>query len=407
MPVKKTAGEKVAQAAAIRKKALALEVDARCEKIMQMIRGNAELCSVCESALQAAGVDLEKAYMSEQPARKKQRKGDQQGEDMLPRCETRFGDLNVKVLVEMLCSMENIFTLHALNALKEGPKRAMPKDKVLQVIEFLTDVGAGDYIGTEGPLKNVDSLKKILSELNNVNGHRGQSLRLPPDWSQSGIYEVTWAGDSLTIRHKFLAKEACRKLPEDQQKLIKVPANVTILDNFSPRRANLVEEGGLLRYTVASLFKDVVSDNPLENAAAVYVKAAERIPSNNPALLDARETPSSKKPVAVETPVKVPFSVARLGSRTALLGATKRDVGGDSPTDSSKPLLKAKGASASPSPVSSEKPVGRSGSSADLTDAEGFEGENLDVKFAQAAEEGEHKIRSELDLEIPSPVESE
>ncbi|CAE7345180.1 unnamed protein product [Symbiodinium microadriaticum] len=354
---------------------------------MQMIRGNAELCSVCESALQAAGVDLEKAYMSEQPARKKQRKGDQQGEDMLPRCETRFGDLNVKVLVEMLCSMENIFTLHALNALKEGPKRAMPKDKVLQVIEFLTDVGAGDYIGTEGPLKNVDSLKKILSELNNVNGHRGQSLRLPPDWSQSGIYEVTWAGDSLTIRHKFLAKEACRKLPEDQQKLIK--------------------EGGLLRYTVASLFKDVVSDNPLENAAAVYVKAAERIPSNNPALLDARETPSSKKPVAVETPVKVPFSVARLGSRTALLGATKRDVGGDSPTDSSKPLLKAKGASASPSPVSSEKPVGRSGSSADLTDAEGFEGENLDVKFAQAAEEGEHKIRSELDLEIPSPVESE
>eukprot|EP00439_Symbiodinium_sp_Y106_P000501 s2696_g1.t1 len=405
MPVKKTAGEKVAQAAAIRKKALALEVDARCEKIMQMIRGNAELCSVCESALQAAGVDLEKAYMCEQPSKKKQRKGDLEGDDMLPRCETRFGDLNVKVLVGMLCAMENIFTPHALNALKDGPKRAMPKDKVLQVLEFLTDVGVGDYIGTEGPLKNVDSLKKILSELNNVNGHRGQSLRLPPDWSQSGIYEVTWAGDSLTIRHKFLDKEACRKLPEDQHKLIKVPANVTILDNFSARRASLVEEGGLLRYTVASLFKDVVSDNPLENAAAVYVKAAERTPCSNPALLDARETPNSKKPVAVETPVKVPFSVARLGSRTAMFGANKRDVDEKSSTDSSKPLLKADGASTSSSPLSSKTPVGRSGSSADLTDAESFEGENLATKFAEAAGEDEHKARTELDLDIPSPAE--
>ena len=58
MRIKQTASAKLQKGAAHRKQGLALELEARAEKIYAVIKGSAELCGECEAALEDCGVDM-------------------------------------------------------------------------------------------------------------------------------------------------------------------------------------------------------------------------------------------------------------------------------------------------------------------------------------------------------------
>ena len=353
-------------AAALRKQAGEIEMQNRVSVIGQTLRKNPLLIPVVEKALNEAGIDVSSLELLPEPgpASKKSKTSDAavgKGSH-LPKCEVYFGMLSSNTLQALLCELEACYTPESLSRLRPSARRAVPKASLLNLIEYLTGLKHDSWIGTTGPLKSFDYLAEALGRLNVLRGRRGRDVRLPPDWASDGVYRVFVSPEGrVGIQHKFLEKHSMASLPDQQLRIVRFPASLLIEKNWSETDALLVEVKGKLRFRIASLFADLVSENVLHSIGEYPENNVEALPRpfleagmaelmegdrfvGRPALenglarawsastiADAGESPGSKSSRAVTEAEKAPTDMEDLATEAGVPGKDGEDADADGP----------------------------------------------------------------------------
>eukprot|EP00971_Amphidinium_carterae_P240647 4777386-Amphidinium_carterae.1 len=193
--------EGLQQAATLREQAASTELEARLLRISHVLTKTPLFVGAVEKLLADNGVDLESIAVDAcaAPDPKKIKKVVEKAVDNdldIPRSATYWGAVSADRLVAYLCELETFFSVESLSVLKpmtSNNKRRVrnwPRQPLADLIEFLTGVHKDIYLGTTGPLHIHASLVRGLRQLNENLGKRGQNLRLPPDWTRDGVYEV-------------------------------------------------------------------------------------------------------------------------------------------------------------------------------------------------------------------------
>ena len=278
-------------AAALRKQAEEIELTNRLSTITAVLRKEPLYIPVVENALKQAGVVLENVLVeAEAPPAKKAKAGAVVTQTtILPKCEVYFGMLSGPSLSALLFELETCYTPESLTRLKPSPRKAIPKQSLLALLEFLTGMRPDTWIGTSGKLKEFHYLSQALQTLNTKRGRRGRDVRLPPSWGQDGVYRVEARDDDdgIQIVHKFVGGETplVRCLGPDHVKMIRDRAALTIEKNWSEVDALLVEVRGKIRLRLSVLFQGHVEENALASIGEFPDNPADHIPK--PATLDA------------------------------------------------------------------------------------------------------------------------
>lgn len=172
---------------------------------------------------------------------------------------TRLSSLAAAMLVRFMEGFEPVvFSRSALRALQERGMRAPPKAVLLQLIEFCTNMRGDSQVRPPSDEAAIEQITNSMATANENHGRRAMSLRLPPDWRASGLYEVVMPPANtdgvVKIRNKRSGLE--RVVPGGV--LLGHPTDrLYIEQNYSEDGAYLTAEGGgLLNFTVSLLFSN-------------------------------------------------------------------------------------------------------------------------------------------------------
>ena len=117
-----------------------------------------------------------------------------------------------------LLSVVEPISLHQnmLKTLCSKGSRVIPKDPMLEVLEWITDHDAGDGIGE---CKDLIHLAAVLMDKNKERGRRAESLRLPPNWERDGHWKLirTTGNECLLCRLWQMPGETKVQVPLRQE----------------------------------------------------------------------------------------------------------------------------------------------------------------------------------------------
>jgi hypothetical protein len=239
---------------------------------------------------------------------------DEVDHDVVPRSETVVGVLHVETIADLMASIHTIaWDHHMLNLLKPSPKHGLPKCALLARLEFDTGVNEQSFIGTEGPLKNLQTLKGVLKQLSVSRGSRGATMPMKGSWTEFGPYTKPELGDDgkIWVGHQYLEGHPKRRLPERQQQLIGSIDNVYIERPWSDMNALLMEKGTDYRYKLSNLFPELDQCDPFENYMRSLPGSADR----------KRKKPESleNEPVSEQMHIANAVQVPQTSAQLALL----------------------------------------------------------------------------------------
>lgn len=165
-------------------------------------------------------------------------------DEPLPESVNTLADCDAQTLGYLLEMCEEItFNPHSLKALLKRGQRKIPKEPLLECVEFLTDMPRDVQIKTCGTLGNsVD----LLSSKNDQNGRRGRDLRLPPNWSFSGVgfFDMVFEGNKPFLKERFSGRQAEIKHADLVQDRSTNKADWMVTNNFSMCKVALQRVGG-------------------------------------------------------------------------------------------------------------------------------------------------------------------
>lgn len=330
MPAKSmlTSQAKMDKAAKLRQKGAALERAAKIQRINAVLKRRPDLCDkVCETLANHGGsVEEEEKKATEGgggcsgslgriggSSFAGADEGDDGGTgeiDRIPRCETTLGSLRINRLEALLSSVELVaFSKHNLKALKPSGKKALTKEMLNPIIEFVSGWNPDFFLGTDGPLKSQRHLQSALGFANQERGRRGRELPLPPRWPRDGNYLVLSMETKIFIAHKFMKKNGRREVPASEVRKVHDAKALRIERNWSEATALLIEPRGYIRLEVMRLFPEVLE------AGLDLPKAIEEVCL---AMDDAGEEESLEVRKAVRSVGKAPPAsdgrIAALGS---------------------------------------------------------------------------------------------
>lgn len=103
-------------------------------------------------------------------------------------------------LERILSAVEPIsLNVRMLKVLCSPGQRVVPRDKLLHLLEFATNIDPSSQIGDE---RDLDSLIAFACERSVTLNRRAQQLRLPVDWSSTGVWHILTEGGA-TYLEKF------------------------------------------------------------------------------------------------------------------------------------------------------------------------------------------------------------
>lgn len=150
-------------------------------------------------------------------------------------------------------------------ALIPKQKREICQEHATNIIECMT--GLDENIGIWGDLRDTLSLTRHLSALNMANGRPAQQLRLPPDWTEQGWWVILeHSADKLSLSHR--GSEKVVEVTPAQLGVIAGPnfLSVFVNQNYSMRRATLVDATGTKSKQCYNLYMVVVKEEPVVEA---------------------------------------------------------------------------------------------------------------------------------------------
>lgn len=154
-------------------------------------------------------------------------------------------------LSDLLSSVEEVvLSKHALKALLRPGQRAIAKEPLMQIMEFMLGLSRSHRLTMAQHLR--PTLKDQLKAMNEANGRRAQNLRLPPVWTECGIYTLLNTSPPV-VKICHTPTNSVRVVPEchltgyDLQRLY-------IAVNWSEDSAFLAVSDGMLNLPLQVLF---------------------------------------------------------------------------------------------------------------------------------------------------------
>ena len=141
--------------------------------------------------------------------------------------------------------------------------------RLCEIIAFDTGIDLGAPLLME--MRHLPTLRTNMLQMSKARGARGGSLRVPPTWTQDGVFKLIVVSDSVTmintvsVQHRFtlvtLPVPLDRRLTDRASKEIILGEELHSVSNFSEQSASIASGGTTETLSIASL--------------GVFVKAAE------------------------------------------------------------------------------------------------------------------------------------
>ena len=178
--------------------------------------------------------------------------------DQIPRKYPTVSSLPVHYLKLALTTLEPIsFGVHTLKGLLEPGKKSLPKQELLNLIEFVTDIRPETQI--QPHQRSMPAFLGWLTDENNKKNRRGKELQLRVDWSTKGHYliaqEVSKGKPIIKVKAQHVGLEAA--LPEKVSLGISDPSKLVVASNWSIHDASLKELGSPFSVNLVLLFPDM------------------------------------------------------------------------------------------------------------------------------------------------------
>lgn len=172
--------------------------------------------------------------------------------------QKRLDQLTAAELSDILSSVEDVvLSKFALKALLRPGQRVVPKEPLLQLMEFAFAMNRGTRVNMSPGYKAM--LMSQLRAANEANGGRASTLRLPPNWAEQGVYLLLrTAPPVVKVQHRF--NGACRVIPEGHLEGVDA-TKLYIGNNYSDDSAYLAVQDGVLNFPLNVLFSKERLDN--------------------------------------------------------------------------------------------------------------------------------------------------
>lgn len=173
--------------------------------------------------------------------------------DPLPANSHTLATCDVYLLAYLLERCEEItFSTHSMKALLRRNQRKLPKDSLLECLEFMTDIPRDISISTCGIVGN---LADLCIKKNEANYRRARDLRLPPLWAEHGvgIFQILFDGGNVYLQDRFIGATGMIRDPELLQNSSQGLKDWLISSNFSRYRA-CVQRCGVVSTLVPCMF---------------------------------------------------------------------------------------------------------------------------------------------------------
>lgn len=134
--------------------------------------------------------------------------------DPLPANSHTLATCDVYLLAYLSERCEEItFSTHSMKALLRRNQRKLPKDSLLECLEFMTDIPRDISISTCGTVGN---LADLCIRKNEANYRRARDLRLPPLWAEHGvgISKILFDGGNVYLQDRFTGATGMIRDPE-------------------------------------------------------------------------------------------------------------------------------------------------------------------------------------------------
>ena len=168
------------------------------------------------------------------------------------RNHSTYGDLGSRMLEKLLTTLEpQVCSKDNLNRIRDCGQRVIPKQKLLEILEFAVGVKRTDVIPMQ--LRTYALVSTHIAATYMTNGRRLATLQLPVDWQRAGVYTCTRDGNKVVI--------SSLECPQ-KQAMVEVPLDkaLWVEHNYSACEAVLRQDGGPWTKRLAPLFEaDVVT----------------------------------------------------------------------------------------------------------------------------------------------------
>lgn len=123
------------------------------------------------------------------------------------------------------------FSLGNLRSMCRKGQREVPKDKLLELFEYMTSIDPSVPVGDD---RDTASIIKTLRGVSSSLGRRCRDLQLPPAWNSKGIYSVEHEDGDIVLVKKSSGEK--KILTHGDSSII---ANYELSTNFSELRATI------------------------------------------------------------------------------------------------------------------------------------------------------------------------
>lgn len=164
--------------------------------------------------------------------------------DTLPSCYTEVRLLSAKVMKYYLKVAEPaVFSDHAIKAMAPMGRKAVRKEALLELFEFVFGLASDEAIAAAWHLPG--AFAKHLGQVNERRTCLVRDLVLPPDWSQVGIYSLRRDGPNVFMSSKLLGHTM--EIPKSYLSGVDL-ATIHVQVNYSERSAIVADASGVLRH---------------------------------------------------------------------------------------------------------------------------------------------------------------
>lgn len=182
--------------------------------------------------------------------------------------------LSSPLLQYILSSVEKCLSTSALKALQPGPRRAILVGELQRLFEGMFDIN--DKAEIPVAWRNLATMVRELSKINEKNGRRARDWSLPTKWEDEGLFslvasansfflEDTLKGSKVEVTHKLLQADSTTNLDE-----------LVLESNWSRSNAALLLKGGFRKWPVGELFSQAIANSAKAKAAMLRTRIVQK-----------------------------------------------------------------------------------------------------------------------------------
>jgi hypothetical protein len=154
-----------------------------------------------------------------------------------PKLGSTWISTETKIMRNLLTDIEPVtLSFQNLRSLAKKQAKDVPKDKILEVLEFVLGLDPG---GAPPANKSYEHIKQFMMRRNDAMGRRSANLTLPADWSKVGVYVVEFKDDCWKLKNQYRDQEVTLDTLDDPEGKLQL----TINHNFSEKRAVVHDAG--------------------------------------------------------------------------------------------------------------------------------------------------------------------